>query len=137
MQCETCPFRRSLRQLREGIEDTYMCGPWLQDSIRREAETELRAREILGVDGDASPDDIKRAWRKGCFETHPDRNPGDRGAAERFRIANCAYQFLANGTPCNELLDVGKDLEKAPNRGKYNLGNPWGYYLWWRDSFLF
>jgi len=107
-----------------------------QDEIRKEIEARRRARQILGVSEDASPDDVKRAWRKACRETHPDRSPGDPDAHKKFRMVNCAYRFLTDGMPCDELLAVSRDSTKAPGNNKYNLANPWGFYLWWRERFF-
>lgn len=50
--------------------------------------------KILGVARDASPDDIKKAYRKLALETHPDRNPNDSKAAERFKQVTEAYEVL-------------------------------------------
>lgn len=52
--------------------------------------------EILGVGRDASPDDIKKAYRKLAFEHHPDKNPGDKQAEERFKEATEAYEVLSD-----------------------------------------
>src|ERR671925_1910177 len=51
--------------------------------------------EVLGVDRKASPDDLKRAFRKIAMDSHPDRNPGDNVAAERFKEASEAYAVLS------------------------------------------
>lgn len=51
---------------------------------------------ILGVDRDADPSQIKRAFRKLARETHPDANPGDPRAEARFREAAEAYEVLSN-----------------------------------------
>lgn len=53
--------------------------------------------EILGVDHDASDEDIKKAYRKLALEWHPDRHNGDVQAEERFKEINAAYQAI--GTP--------------------------------------
>ncbi len=50
--------------------------------------------KILGVSPDASADDIKKAYRKLALETHPDRNPNDRHAEERFKKISEAYGVL-------------------------------------------
>src|SRR5713101_7831553 len=47
--------------------------------------------EVLGVGRQASPDDLKRAFRKIAMESHPDRNPDDPVAAARFKEASEAH----------------------------------------------
>jgi molecular chaperone DnaJ len=50
--------------------------------------------EVLGVPRDADEDAIKKAYRKIAFESHPDRNPGDKTAEQRFKDATEAYEVL-------------------------------------------
>lgn len=50
--------------------------------------------KILGVERKASADEIKRAYRKLAMQHHPDRNPGDKAAEEKFKEINEAYQVL-------------------------------------------
>ncbi|MFH1102570.1 MAG: molecular chaperone DnaJ [Pseudomonadota bacterium] len=50
--------------------------------------------EILNVDKHASPDEIKAAYRKLAMKFHPDRNPGDKPAEEKFKKAAEAYEIL-------------------------------------------
>jgi molecular chaperone DnaJ len=52
--------------------------------------------EVLGVGRQASPDDLKRAFRKIAMESHPDRNPDDAAAAARFKEASEAYNVLSD-----------------------------------------
>jgi molecular chaperone DnaJ len=52
--------------------------------------------ETLGLQRDASKEDIKRAYRRVAVENHPDRNPGDTKAEERFKEATEAYEVLAD-----------------------------------------
>jgi len=52
--------------------------------------------EVLGVGRDTSQEDIKKAYRKLALKYHPDRNPGDKEAEERFKEASAAYQILGD-----------------------------------------
>ncbi len=52
--------------------------------------------ETLSVSANASAEEIKKAYRKRALETHPDRNPGDPGAEERFKRINEAYGVLSD-----------------------------------------
>ncbi|MFW6066800.1 MAG: molecular chaperone DnaJ [Myxococcota bacterium] len=52
--------------------------------------------EVLGVDRTASPDQIKKAYRRLALELHPDRNPDDAHAEERFKEASEAFQVLSD-----------------------------------------
>ncbi len=52
--------------------------------------------EVLGVARDASPEQIKKAYRKLAIALHPDKNPGDKEAEEKFKEATEAYQVLSN-----------------------------------------
>jgi len=52
--------------------------------------------EVLGVDRNASVEEIKKAYRKLALKYHPDRNPGDKQAEDRFKEATEAYEVLAS-----------------------------------------
>lgn len=52
--------------------------------------------EVLGVAKSASPDEIKKAYRKVAMQFHPDRNPGDKTAEEKFKEAAEAYEVLSD-----------------------------------------
>src|SRR5258705_4185679 len=52
--------------------------------------------EILGVQKNASADEIKKSYRKVAMQYHPDRNPGDKAAEEKFKEAAEAYEILSD-----------------------------------------
>jgi curved DNA-binding protein CbpA len=52
---------------------------------------------VLGVNRDASDDDVKKAYRKLAMRHHPDRAPDDKGAEEKFKEAKEAYEVLSDG----------------------------------------
>jgi len=52
--------------------------------------------EVLGVGKSANTDEIKKAYRKVAMQYHPDRNPGDKAAEEKFKEAAEAYEVLSD-----------------------------------------
>ena len=52
--------------------------------------------EVLGVAKNATEDEIKKAYRKKAIQYHPDKNPGDKEAEEKFKEAAEAYDILSN-----------------------------------------
>jgi molecular chaperone DnaJ len=73
--------------------------------------------EILGVPRDASQDDIKKAFRKFARKYHPDLNPGDKTAEQKFKEINEAYTVLGDPKKREEYDRSGK----AP----FEAGGPW------------
>ncbi len=54
--------------------------------------------EVLGVDKNASADEVKKAYKKLAIKYHPDRNPGNKEAEEKFKEAAEAYEVLSDST---------------------------------------
>lgn len=52
--------------------------------------------EVLGLQKNATADEIKKAYRTLAFKYHPDRNPGDAAAEEKFKEINAAYEVLGD-----------------------------------------
>ncbi|MBN1808343.1 MAG: J domain-containing protein [Planctomycetes bacterium] len=105
---------------------------------QRLVAADKRARRILGVGPAASHAEIKAAYWLLAMENHPDRCPGDETAAERFRVATAAYEFLLGRTVDDSLLRYhreSKDTDPARS-GKYHTDSTWGHFLWWRDKFF-
>jgi molecular chaperone DnaJ len=81
--------------------------------------------EVLGVAADASPKEITKAYRKLARELHPDQNPGDSAAEERFKDVSAAYDVLGDETKRPEYDEVRRLGPMAG--GMPNGGGPGGF----------
>ncbi len=66
--------------------------------------------EILGVDKSASTDEIKKAYRKLALKYHPDKNPGDKNAEEKFMEAAEAYDVLSDADKRSKYDQFGHNM---------------------------
>jgi len=81
--------------------------------------------KILGVDRQASVGDIRKAYRKLAMQYHPDKNPGDKKAEEKFKEINEAYQVLSDETKRARYDQLGSAYSDFRTRG----GSP-GDFRW-------
>ena len=77
--------------------------------------------EVLGVSKGASDDEIKKAFRKLAIKYHPDKNPGNKEAEEKFKEANEAYSVLSDKTKRSRYDQFGH-----AGVGGDGGGNPFG-----------
>jgi molecular chaperone DnaJ len=75
--------------------------------------------EILGVSKNASKDEIKKAYRKQALKFHPDKNPGNKGAEDKFKEAAEAYEVLSND-------EKKARYDRYGHAGMGNSGNGFG-----------
>jgi molecular chaperone DnaJ len=78
--------------------------------------------ETLGVGKNASADEIKKAYRKVAMQFHPDRNPGDKTAEEKFKEAAEAYEILSDSDKKTQYDRYGHAGVSGQSRGGYSGG---------------
>ncbi|HEX8333736.1 MAG TPA: molecular chaperone DnaJ [Segetibacter sp.] len=78
--------------------------------------------EVLGVGKNAAADEIKKAYRKVAMQFHPDRNPGDKEAEEKFKEAAEAYEVLSDADKKAKYDRYGHQAF-APGSGGFSGGN--------------
>lgn len=74
------------------------------------AESKRDYYEVLGIQKNATPDEIKKAYRKVAMKYHPDRNPGDKAAEEKFKEAAEAYGVLSDETKRQQYDQYGHNM---------------------------
>ncbi|MDE7027002.1 molecular chaperone DnaJ [Duncaniella freteri] len=80
--------------------------------------------EVLGVDKNADEKTIKSAYRKKAIQYHPDKNPGDKEAEEKFKEAAEAYDVLSNPDKRAKYDQFGHDMgpQGFPGGGGFHAG---------------
>ena len=86
--------------------------------------------EVLGVQKNANADEIKKAYRKAAIQYHPDKNPGDKQAEEKFKEAAEAYDVLSNPDKRARYDQFGH----AGMSGAAGAGGGFGGFSRWRIS---
>src|SRR4029078_5533448 len=69
---------------------------------------------LLGIEREATLEDIKRAYRRLARRLHPDINPGDRAAEQRFRQIAEAYETLSDPDRRRRYDTAGRSVASAP-----------------------
>ena len=74
--------------------------------------------DVLSINKNASPEEIKAAYRKLAVKYHPDKNPGDKTAEDKFKEASEAYGILSDKSEKENVVDadfedVKDDKEKS------------------------
>ena len=70
--------------------------------------------ELLGVDPSADQDTIKKAYRRRARELHPDANPDDPSAEERFKEVSRAYEVLSDPDTRQKFVTMGLEVLPMP-----------------------
>src|SRR5437868_1942975 len=79
---------------------------------------------VLGVDKKASQDEIKKAFRKLAVKHHPDKNPGDKEAENKFKLINEANEVLSDPGKRKKYDTLGENWNKYQHAGD---GQPGGH----------
>lgn len=112
--------------------DDYCC----LEKIMLDLQAHHAACKILEVGENADQSELKKAYRRASLRYHPDHNQNDPNADKKFILIKCAYELLAEDKPCPQLLEEIYTWPGVAEDGKYNLDNPWGHFLWWREKFF-
>ena len=82
--------------------------------------------KLLGVDKNATPDDIKKAYRKLARKLHPDLNPNDKEAHKKFQQLNEANEVLSDPEKRKKYDQYGKDWKHAEQFEQAQQSRPGG-----------
>lgn len=88
----------------------------------------------IGVAKNATPDEIKKAYRKLAKKYHPDNNSGDKSAEERFKVVSEANEVLSDPEKRKKYDQFGADWKKYEEAGAQPGGFDWSKYANSRDS---
>ena len=85
--------------------------------------------KVLGVERNADEKAIKRAYRKLAVRFHPDKNPGDKGAEERFKEINEAYEVLGDAAKRAKYDQLGASYDAWQRMGGRPGGFDWTQWM--------
>ena len=95
--------------------------------------------EVLGVQRTATQSEIKSAYRKLAIKYHPDKNPGDKAAEEKFKKITAAYDVLSDETKRRQYDSFGStenygyDSASSNTYGTYGWGNNYNQQGSWQQ----
>ena len=101
--------------------------------LKLKAFVEKDYYEVLGVSKEATTEEIKKAYRKLALETHPDRNPGNKEAEEKFKELAKAYETLSN--PDKRTVYDSGGAEALKNQFQFKPGTEGKAYEDWSEAF--
>src|SRR5574338_1280546 len=82
----------------------------------------------LGVSKTATDKEIKQSFRKLARKYHPDVNPGDRGAEQKFKEINEAHEVLSDPEKRRKYDELGQNYQRWQQTGGQPGGFDWGQY---------
>ena len=91
--------------------------------------------EVLGVARGATADEIKKAYRKKAVQLHPDKNPGDNTAEEKFKEATEAYSVLSDAEQRRRYDQFGHAAFDHTARGGFGGFEGFGDFAGFEDIF--
>ena len=106
------------------------------ERISHNLEARRMACKVLSVEEMADKEILKKAYRRAAMKYHPDHNQSDPEANQKFALIKCAYELLTSDKPCDKLLEEISSWPSVTEDEKYNLDNPWGHFLWWREKYF-
>ena len=95
--------------------------------------------EVLGVQRTATQSEIKSAYRKLAIKYHPDKNPGDKAAEEKFKKITAAYDVISDETKRRQYDSFGStenygyDSDSSNTYGSYGWGNNYNQHGTWQQ----
>lgn len=89
--------------------------------------------EVLGISRTATQNEIKSAYRKLAVKYHPDKNPGNKEAEEKFKKISAAYEVLSDETKRRQYDSYGSTSDTGSSSNGYGYGS-YGYGQGWQQQ---